>query len=151
MTLLSYRKRLRMANVLTMRVTSNINGLPTQLRVVTVQKPIFCNAASSVLKTFNHNYRSSGDKDDYSVNISSTAWCYRPLPSPVRSVHLLLSVDGCKLSSTFWNIYLCVLFVCIVLAILFYVSIFISFDLSTAHDVFPTGWQNSTSIKKKLF
>jgi hypothetical protein len=117
LTFLSYRKRLRMANVLTMRVTSNINGLPTQLRVVTVQKPIFCNVASSVLKTFIHNYRSSGDKDDYSVNISSTAWCYRPLPSPVRSVHLLISVDGCKFSSTFWNIYL--LFVCIVLAILF--------------------------------
>lgn len=55
-----------MANVLTMRVTSNVNGLPTQLRVVTVQKPIFCSAPTSVMKTFNHNYRSSGDKDDYS-------------------------------------------------------------------------------------
>ncbi|GFG29982.1 hypothetical protein Cfor_11764 [Coptotermes formosanus] len=55
-----------MANVLTIRVTSSINGLPTQLRVVTVQKPIFCSSASSVLKTFNRNFRRSGDKDDYS-------------------------------------------------------------------------------------
>jgi hypothetical protein len=101
-----------MANVLTMRVTSNVNGLSTQLRVVSVERSIFCNSTSSILKTFNRNFRSSGDKDDYSVNISSTTSSYRPLPSPVRGFHLPLFLVGCKFSSTFYNIYFCALFMC---------------------------------------
>jgi hypothetical protein len=59
-----------MANVLKIISVSNINGLPMHLGVITVQKPILYSPTPSVLKTVNRNFKNSGDKEDYLVNIS---------------------------------------------------------------------------------
>jgi hypothetical protein len=59
-----------MANVLKSISVSNINGLQMHLAVIPVQKPIFYIQTSSVLKTVTRNFKNSGGKEDYSVNIS---------------------------------------------------------------------------------
>lgn len=57
-----------MATVLKMRGIPSINRLPSQLRAVTVQKPILCSSATSVFMTVKRNFRNSGDRENYSVD-----------------------------------------------------------------------------------
>jgi hypothetical protein len=59
-----------MANVLKICNISSINGLPIHLGIITVEKQILCCSLPSVLKTVKCNFKNSGNKEDYLVNIS---------------------------------------------------------------------------------